>query len=133
MTGRVSDVMHHGVITCDEKTPLHDVARRMTDNDISALVVVDQQGALVGIISRTDLVKARVYEQYWRAWRNLTAGHIMTRDVVTVHASESIEAAGRLLMERHIHRLVVVEEREGRLYPVGVLSISDIVRNLAQS
>jgi CBS domain-containing protein len=130
MERRVSDLMRRGIISCAPDTPIQEVARTMTENDVSALVVMEGD-QLTGIISRTDLVNARVYEQYWKHWRGLTAGHIMTKDVVTVAADESLERAGRLLMERHIHRLVVVEERDGAPRPIGVLSITDIVRDLS--
>ena len=40
----------------------------MTEQDISALVIVNSEGNLVGLISRTDLVNARLYEQYWKNW-----------------------------------------------------------------
>jgi predicted transcriptional regulator len=122
--------MHRGIIACSSDTPVQEVARILTEQDISALVVTDNQ-ALVGIISRTDVVNARLYEQYWTQWHSLTAAHIMTKDVLTVPADATLEHAGRLLMERHIHRLVVVEERDGRQIPIGVLSLTDIVRDLA--
>jgi predicted transcriptional regulator len=126
----VSEVMHRGIIACSSATTVQEVARILTEQDISALVVTDNQ-ILVGIISRTDVVNARLYEQYWTQWHSLTAAHIMTKDVLTVPADASLEHAGRLLMERHIHRLVVVEERDGRPIPIGVLSLTDIVRDLA--
>ncbi|HYF62781.1 MAG TPA: CBS domain-containing protein [Herpetosiphonaceae bacterium] len=126
----VSEVMHRGIIACSSDTSVQEVARTLTEQDVSALVVTDNE-ALVGIISRTDVVNARLYEQYWTQWHSLTAAHIMTKDVLTVPADASLEHAGRLLMERHIHRLVVVEERAGRAIPIGVLSLTDIVRDLA--
>ena len=126
----VSEGMHRGIIACSSDTPVQEVARILTEQDISALVVTEQE-ILVGIISRTDVVNARLYEQYWTQWHSLTASHIMTKDVLTVPADASLENAGRLLMERHIHRLVVVEEQAGRQIPIGVLSLTDIVRDLA--
>jgi CBS domain-containing protein len=131
MARRVSDVMHRGVISCTSTTEIQTIARTMTEQDISALVVIDDN-VLVGIISRTDLINARLYEHYWKHWRGLTASHIMTKDVVTVDPDASLEAAGRILMERHIHRLVVVEQAADQLVPIGILSITDLVRDLAQ-
>jgi signal-transduction protein with cAMP-binding, CBS, and nucleotidyltransferase domain len=131
MDRAVREVMHKGVITCRRETPIQDVAKQMTEQDISALVVVESNGALAGIISRTDLVNARLYEQYWKHWRGLTAGHIMTGDVVTIGPNETVAAASKRMMERRIHRIVVVEEIEGVTKPAGVLSITDIVRDMA--
>lgn len=123
--------MHCGVLTCLRETPIQDVARQMSEQDVSALVVVNDEGHLIGLISRTDLVNARLYEQYWKHWRGLTAGHIMVTDVVSVHTSDSMQEASRLMMERRIHRVVVVEAAGEGVRPIGVVSVTDVVRDIA--
>jgi CBS domain-containing protein len=132
MERTVGEVMHRGVLTCQRDTPIQDVARQMSEQDISALVVVDGDGSMIGLISRTDLVNARLYEQYWKHWRGLTASHIMVTDVVSVRADDSLQHASKQMMERHIHRVVVVEEHERGLRPIGILSITDLVRDIAR-
>ncbi|NTV63167.1 MAG: CBS domain-containing protein [Oscillochloris sp.] len=132
MERTVSEVMHRGVLTCQRETPVQDVARQMSEQDISALVVVDDDGNMIGLISRTDLVNARLYEQYWKNWRGLTAGHIMVTDVVSVRSNDSLQYASKRMMERHIHRVVVIEESERGVRPIGVLSITDLVRDIAR-
>lgn len=129
----VSEVMHRGVLTCRRDTPIQDVARTMSEHDVSALVVVDDAGHLSGLISRTDLVNARLYEQYWKHWRGLTAGHIMVTEVVSVQASDTLQQASRLMMERHIHRVVVVEGDGPGVRPIGIVSVTDVVRDIASS
>jgi CBS domain-containing protein len=133
MERAVGDVMHPGVMTCHEETPIQEVARQMTEQDISALVIVNSEGNLVGLISRTDLVNARLYEQYWKNWRDLTASHIMISDVVSVKITDTVRYASKIMMDRKIHRVVVVEEKEDGKKPVGVLSITDLVREIASS
>lgn len=132
MERHVGEVMHRGVLTCRRETPIQDVARRMSEEDISALVVVNDDGNMIGLISRTDLVNARLYEQYWKHWRGLTAGHIMVTDVVAVRSDDSMQHASRLMMERHIHRVVVVEDAGEGVKPIGVLSVTDVVRDIAR-
>jgi CBS domain-containing protein len=132
MERTVSEVMHRGVLTCKRETPVQDVARQMSEQDISALVVVDDDANMIGLISRTDLVNARLYEQYWKNWRGLTAGHIMVTDVVSVRPEDSLQFASRRMMERHIHRVVVIEESDSGVRPIGVLSITDLVRDIAR-
>lgn len=128
----VGEVMHHGVLTCRRDTPIQDVARTMSENDVSALVVVNDDGHMIGLISRTDLVNARLYEQYWKHWRGLTAGHIMVTDVVAVRMEDTMQHASKLMMERRIHRVVVVEQAGEGNKPVGVLSVTDLVRDIAR-
>ncbi len=129
----VGEVMHHGVLTCRRETPIQDVARQMSEQDVSALVVVNDEGNMIGLISRTDLVNARLYEQYWKHWRGLTAGHIMVTDVVSVRPGDSVQDASRLMMERRIHRVVVVEDAGEGVKPIGVLSVTDVVRDIARN
>ncbi len=133
MERSVRDLMHTGVLTCHKDTPIQEVAKSMTENDVSALVVVDPNGNMVGLLSRTDLVNARLYEQNWKHWRGLTAGDIMIKDVVSVHTNESLQHASKLMMDRKIHRVVVVEEQDGGAKPIGVLSITDLVRDIASN
>ena len=128
----VGDVMHHGVMTCRRDTPIQDVARFMADNDVSALVVVNDDEHMIGLISRTDLINARLYEQYWKHWRGLTAGHIMVTDVVVVSKHDTMQVASKLMMEQHIHRVVVIEQHSSGQKPVGVLSVTDVVRDIAR-
>jgi CBS domain-containing protein len=133
MERAVGDVMHQGVLACQDTTPIQEVARQMTEQDISALVVVNEDGNLVGLISRTDLVNARLYEQYWKNWRDLTASHIMITDVVSVKISDTVRYASKIMMDRRIHRVVVIEDKDGGKKPVGVLSITDLVREIAST
>ncbi|NCC33010.1 MAG: CBS domain-containing protein, partial [Chloroflexia bacterium] len=120
-----------GVLTCSRDTPIQDVARQMADNDVSALIVVNEDGDMIGLISRTDLVNARLYEQYWKHWRGLTAGHIMVTDVVSVRSQDTMQDASKLMMERRIHRVVVLDSDAGKK-PLGILSVTDVVRDIAR-
>jgi CBS domain-containing protein len=133
MERTVGEIMHRGVLTCQRDTPIQDIARQISEQDVSALVVVDDDGNMIGLISRTDLVNARLYEQYWKQWRGLTAGHIMVTDVVSVSAEDSLDLASKQMMDRRFHRVVVVEKVEKGLRPIGILSITDLVRDIARA
>jgi CBS domain-containing protein len=126
----VRDWMHQGVISCLPATPIETVAETMDSNDISALVVVDEQGAAVGVISRTDLVNSRFIRPYLKHWRGMTAEHLMSKPVISVAPDTPVEEAARKLQERRIHRLVVVEEAGGRAQPIGILSVTDLARHV---
>jgi CBS domain-containing protein len=130
---KVRDWMHRGVITCDPETPLAEVAAVMDARDISALVVVDTAGDVLGVISRTDLVNARFIEPYMKHWRGLCAQHLMTKPAITVETDTKIHEAVQLLNEKHIHRLVVVEKLAGHIRPVGILSVTDLAKHVGNT
>lgn len=124
----VRDLMRPNVIGCARDTPIPEVARRMTELDISALAVIDSAGYLEGLISRTDLVTLRAHEEYWHGLR---AEHVMVKNVLAVTPDTLLTDALKILLTHKVHRLFVVERIGGRLKPVGVLSITDIVRDMA--
>lgn len=128
---RVQDWMHRGVVTCYPETPVAEVAATMDSKDISALVVVNEQGAAVGVISRTDLVNARFVQPYMKHWRGLNAEHLMTKPVISVAPDTTIDEAVQRLNEKRIHRLVVVEKASDHLRPIGILSVTDLAKHVS--
>ena len=57
-------------------------------------------------------------------------GAICNREVVIIRKDESVMAAAKLMRDYHVGGVVVVEDREGRVIPVGVLTDRDIVVEL---
>jgi crotonyl-CoA carboxylase/reductase len=96
----------------------------MIDNDVHALVVIEEDRA-VGVLSQTDIVIARQGRTMEEA-RAMTVGEVMTEGCAMIDADEKLSVAITEMMKRRIHRLVVCERQK----PMGVLSMTDIVRNL---
>ncbi len=117
-----------GIVSCKGSDRLEKIAARMADDDISALVVTDANGHLTGIISRSDLLRAYLEADDWRA---APVEQFMTRSVVTVSPDTLLSDAAMLLLGRHIHRVVVVREEDGGMRPIAVLSDSDLVCDMA--
>jgi len=125
----VGRLMTDDPVVVSADMPLVEAASIMDFYRISGLPVVDRDGVLVGVISQTDLLHARTTEALWSAWPGLAVRHLMTSPPVTVTADVAIEDAASLMEERGIHRLVVTDE-DGET-PIGVLSVSDLVRAMA--
>lgn len=130
MTTLVRDVMHRGVITCWADEPLIDVTRRMQEYAINAIFVLDQSGRAEGIISQTDL--ARVYVKHGD-WQHRTADEIMTAEIVTISGDIPLEAAIQIMLDKRIHRLLIVQGGLTPNRPVGVLSLSDVIREMSRT
>lgn len=125
--------MHRGVVHCSPETPVEEVAHTMDAEDISALVVTNEAGEAIGVISRTDLVNARFVQPYMKHWRGMTAAHLMSRPVVSVPPDASIRQAARLMQEKNVHRVVVGVQEGDRLKPVGILSVTDLAKHASES
>lgn len=117
-----------GILSCPRREPLRNIARRMADDDISALVVVESDGALAGIITRSDILRAGLSAP---DWPNEPAEKFMTDKVVAVTPDTLLSEVMALLLSRHIHRVVVVREESGRRVPIAVISDSDLVCEMA--
>ena len=125
----VRDVMHRGVITCWADEPVVDVARRLREYAINAIFVLDQSGRAEGVISQTDLARAYMED----GWERRTADEIMTPEVVTISGDIPLDVAVQIMLDRHIHRLLIVQGGRTPNRPVGVLSLSDVVREMAST
>jgi CBS domain-containing protein len=110
---------------------LTEAAAMMDRHHVHGLPVLDHTGRLVGVLSQTDLNRARATEYLWANWPGLAVRHLMTSPAITVHRSTPLIVAARR-MERHgIHRLVVVEDGDDTT-PIGVLSMTDLIHALAE-
>jgi CBS domain-containing protein len=109
---------------------LSDAAGLMDRHHVHGLPVVDEGGALVGVVSQTDLNRARSTEYLWVNWPGLAVRHLMTSPAVTVTRSTPLLEAARTMEEHGIHRVVVVEDGDAT-NPIGILSMSDLIHALA--
>ena len=124
----VSDLMTPDPIVIGGDEPLADAARLFDQHRIHGLPVVAADGSLIGVISQTDMIRARTTEQLWTGWRGLRVRHLMTSPPLTIGADASLSEAAAELEANGVHRLVVLAV-DGRS-PAGILSSSDIVRGM---
>jgi CBS domain-containing protein len=113
-----------------ESAPIEDCVRLLEEHEISGMPVVDAEGLLVGVISESDVVRARATEHLWSRWPGLRVRHLMHAPVLTADRDMALGEAAVLMERAHVHRLVVVDESQAR--PIGVVSTSDLVRALAR-
>ena len=138
----VGDVMTTSVVTVKESTPLKDVAAVLVESGISGVPVVDDAGAVVGVVSEGDFLfketgpevapgrigrlfgdqkAAHARQQKLEA---TTAGEAMTSPAITVRAGQTLAEAARLMTGRLVNRLVVMDGDK----LVGIVSRADLVR-----
>jgi CBS domain-containing protein len=126
----VAELMTPDPIVVDESATVDEAVRLLEENEISGLPVVDRDGLLVGVISQTDIVRARAVGHLWHRWPGLRVRHLMHSPALTADRSMSFEEAAQSMERAHVHRLVVVADDQ--MTPVGVISMTDLVRALAR-
>jgi CBS domain-containing protein len=109
---------------------LGEALRRMEESGVSALAVVGAESALVGVLSRTDLVRAGNLRAVMAGCErvlslpNLRARDRMVSPALTIGPDAPMREAAARMVEARAHRIFVVER--GR--PVGVVSTTDLMR-----
>ncbi len=122
---KVRDLMHRGIISCTPTDTVGTVAKIMVNKEIHAVVVMDEQGKAIGVVSQTDMVLARQGRTPDEA-RSMRAKDVMTPGCATCDAEMLLSDAVSLMTGRRMHRLVVTEKDQ----PVGVISMTDVVRKI---
>lgn len=128
----VGDLMAIDPVVVRADATLASAATLMERNHVHGLPVVDGAGTLVGVISQSDLLRARATEYLWANWPGLRVKHLMTAPAITVHRDAALTLAARKMERHHVHRLVVVADEDEAL-PIGVLSASDLVRAMSEA
>lgn len=130
VTATVDQLMTPDPIVIDESATVDEAVRLLEENEISGMPVVDRDGVLLGVISQTDIVRARAVGHLWHRWPGLHVRHLMHSPALTADRSMSLEEAAQMMERAHVHRLVVVDDDQTT--PVGVISTTDLVRALAR-
>jgi CBS-domain-containing membrane protein len=144
----VAAVMTRDVVTVCRADSFKDAVVRMVDAQVNGLPVLDDERAVVGIVTEADLVTKEAFEPgrqrpftsfadvlanrsfYWiRKAKGLTVGDVMTAKVHTASSSEDVRDAARRMLEHGVKCLPVVDD--GRL--VGIVARRDILRVFLRS
>lgn len=132
------------LVTVSPRNTMREAAQKMKEHRFSGLAVVDEQDGLVGIITLAHLIhllqdghdlglEALLHPHTGEQprtlplkgpWHVLRVVEVMTRDVITVELTDTVQSAAQRLTEAGVHRAVVVDE--GR--PVHMLTTSDFTR-----
>ena len=121
----VGDLMHKGIIACKPQTPMNEVVRIVSDTDVHAIVVVNDENRAIGVISHTDIIRffGKDLSQY-------TASEVMSTTVFDVEADQPAKTAADIMLETGVHRLIVVEVEGDKRTPVGIISTTDLVKEM---
>ncbi|WP_336488876.1 CBS domain-containing protein [Methylobacterium nigriterrae] len=110
------------VVTVQPERTLDDAVHLLADKGIGALVVTDEAGSVVGMLSERDIMRA-LARQAAAAFDAPIASH-MTANVTTCKRTTTIEEVMHLMTEGRFRHVPVCEE--GKL--IGLVSIGDVVK-----
>ena len=122
----IKEIMSRPAVTCRPEDTLNTAAQRMWEHDCGVLPVIDDDDSLVGMITDRDICMA-AYSR-GEALAAIRVSDAMATQAFSCHAEDSVQAAERLMADKQIRRIPIVE-RDNQ--PIGVLSLNDIARHHA--
>lgn len=120
MTLSVRDVMTPYPTSLPATTSVLEAAGVMRKADIGALLVLDESGRVCGIITDRDIVVRAV--AIGRDLTTMLVRDICSRDLTTLAPTDTVEQAVRLMQDKAVRRLPVIEAGQ----PIGMVSIGDL-------
>jgi len=122
---RVSDILKtkgSAVKTIEASATMRALAHSFRTEGVGAMLVLDSNGQLQGIISERDL--ARGIDEFGVDLPQMRVSHLMTHDVVTCAPDDSVALVASVMTQRRIRHLPVVVDRK----VVGLISIGDVLK-----
>jgi CBS domain-containing membrane protein len=140
-----ADVMSRDVVVVPQDMDLRTAAQLLSRARITGAPVIDGRGRCVGVVSATDFIhwaedlreeRCRAPQCVCADWQviesaNLPAAAVsqyMTADPVTATTTTALADLARMMVDAHIHRVIIVDEQRR---PVGVVSSTDILAAVA--
>jgi len=118
---RVQELLKGNVVSVRADASIVEAARKMAEEDIGFLPVVDGSGKAIGTITDRDIV-VRLLAKGGDV-KNAKVEQAMTKEVVSVRPDQDVEKVADLMKERKISRVIVCDQ-QGK--PLGVISLGDL-------
>ncbi|MBI2006734.1 MAG: CBS domain-containing protein [Nitrosopumilales archaeon] len=116
---KVGDFMSKNLITVTKDNTIYDCAKLMRRHRISSVIVINKDGMLAGLVTKTDLVSVFLTQ----STSPLKVASIMTKNVITAAPGDSLLLIESLLINHRISRVVIQRNRR----PVGIITYRDFM------
>jgi CBS-domain-containing membrane protein len=123
----VRDLMTVGVATCPPDAALPDIARLLLDKQLEAIVVLNDEGHALGVVSQEDVVRAYTRENA----RDLRAEDVMCDGVAQVPPDIPLVTAAQIMLDRNVRAMFLMHHAGGIEYPAAALTFRHLLRQLA--
>lgn len=120
---KVVELMNKNVVTCHPSEKLNIILNKLELFKIAGMPVVDK-GRLVGMISQSDLLRGLKAG----AIDDQSVADVMTKEVITVPPTESAIVVAKLMVEKRINRIPIVDNDK----VVGIVTRGDIIKAVAE-
>jgi acetoin utilization protein AcuB len=133
---RVKHYMTDEVVSIDEDTTLLESHRLMGTKRIRSLPVLGEDGKLVGLVTRTDLMSSDPSRLSSRKNQDISVKvltqpvkKVMTKEILTISPEAELTSAAKMLLDHKIHALIVMDDEKKM---AGILTESDLFLMIVQ-
>ncbi|HVP18816.1 MAG TPA: CBS domain-containing protein [Spirochaetia bacterium] len=114
----------HVLILARPGETLGEIHGRLCDHN--AVVVVDSEGRLQGIVTRKNALRA-ILEQ--PGWKEIPVQELMVKEVLHVPNHVTLAEAAEVMLGADIHQLVITGPPEGGSVAIGIVTLQDVLKN----
>lgn len=147
---KAKDIMTAEPVCVSPSTRIRELARVFEEHEISGVPVVDQEGRVVGVVSKTDLIRrcsegtdeippAYLFEILSEQGEEtmsevvpeplICVEDFMTEDPLTVGTETPISTIAKMMVDRRVHRVIVTDKES---FPVGIITTLDLLGAFAR-
>jgi CBS domain-containing protein len=126
MIQTVKDISKRIVEKTEETTSVKDIANRMKDKNVSSLVVVDELGKPVGLVTERDLVRKVCTLDVLS--KSVRIGEIMSSPLITITSDKSPSAAADIMLQKGVRHLLIIDKDKSNEF-VGLITPLDFLRS----
>lgn len=143
------DIMNEDPAYCSLDTPIADIFNRFAKEDLSGLLVVDEEKRLFGVITETDLIEQEGnlhvptvvalfdmvipigesrFEEELTNMQAMKASDLVQDQVTTVNADSTLNEIASIMIDQHVHHLPVLDGDS----VVGLICKHDVIKALVE-
>ncbi len=125
--GQLLESKGYDIWSIAPQTPAYEALQIMSEKDVGALLVIDDEEKLVGIFSERDYARKVILKG--KSSKDTSVGELMTDVVFSLDPQDTIQDCMALMTTKHIRHLPVIKNK--RL--IGIVTIGDVVNHIISS
>lgn len=123
MTLNVSDMMTKKLESIEATASVQETAKKMKDTNVSSLLIVDNEGSPLGLVTERDLARKVCIKDVYTS--KIMNKEIMSSPIITINSKSSASEAVDLMLRNNVRHLIVVDESHTNK-PVGMITPLDL-------
>ena len=124
----VGEIMTEKLESINMLNTAQEAAAKMADKNVGSLVVLDDSGKALGIMTERDLARRVCTTD--KSSNSITVGQIMSSPVITVRLDYSLEEAADVMIERKVRHILVLDENNE---PTGIITPTDLAAYIKET